>query len=173
MNLILYFLGLICLSFSQNYQEEITAKLNLKFPDAHITSKTFTIEPTLKKLAEQAVRQRFFKPTLYTWKIETDQQTYFAILDNVPSKIQMITFLMIFDSQKQITQVEIIKYREAYGGEISQESFLKQFEQKDPKSSFKIGSEIKNISGATISVNSLNSGVKKLTFLFTEIMEQF
>ena len=64
---------------------------------------------------------------------------------------------------------EIVKYREPYGGQISNKKWLDQFNGKDNSSSYKIGDEISTISGATISVNSITKGIRKLTILISLI----
>lgn len=154
------------LGFSQTFQELTEAKLRELLPQAELSFRKVAIPKQLKTKIEKTARQRFFRPSLYTWKVTlADSSEYFAVLDNVIGKVQPITFLTVFSSDLKVQFVEVMKYREAYGGEVRRQSFLVQFKEKDNRSSFAKGEEIKNISGATISVNSLSRGVKKLTRL--------
>ncbi len=72
----------------------------------------------------------------------------------------------------KILNIEIIKYRESYGGAIQERNWLNQFRGKGIDSQFKIGKEISSISGATISVNSVTTGIKKLSMLYSFIIHK-
>lgn len=82
-----------------------------------------------------------------------------------------ITFLVILHNSGKINAVRIIKYREAYGGSISNTGWLNQFTGKNAKSGYEAGKDIDAISGATISVNALAKGIKKLVLLFPYIQK--
>jgi Na+-transporting NADH:ubiquinone oxidoreductase subunit NqrC len=58
--------------------------------------------------------------------------------------------------------VEILQYRESYGGEVREPSWLGQFIGKTAASPLKVGSDIRNISGATLSSLHLTEGVKRI-----------
>ena len=131
-----------------------------------------SLEVSEKKKIENIVYQRFFKDFVYVWKItESDSLKGYAVLDNVYGKSMPITFLVILNNAGKIIETRIIKYREAYGGSISNLSWLKQFTGKNANSSFKTGKDIDAISGATISVNALTRGIKKLVLLFPYIQK--
>jgi Na+-translocating ferredoxin:NAD+ oxidoreductase RnfG subunit len=122
---------------------------------------------------EKEVRQKFFGDFLYTWKIQKDDTLLgIAVLDNVYGKSMPITFLTIFDAEGNIRSAHIIKYRESIGGEVGNEIWLSQFKGKNAQNSFKVGQEVDAISGATISVNSVSRGLKKLTLLFPFIQKK-
>ena len=84
-----------------------------------------------------------------------------------------LTFLTIFDNSGSIFNVSIIKYREAYGGEIRNKNWLKQFSEYTDISNYKLGNGIHAISGATISVQSISKGIHKLTLIINDVMESF
>ena len=52
----------------------------------------------------------------------------------------------------RVHRVDILQYRESYGGEIRSPSWLAQFVGKSSASPLKVGSDIRNISGATLVV---------------------
>ena len=95
----------------------------------------------------------------------------YGILDNVKGKSLPITFLTVFNDSSQVYHSEIIKYREAYGGEVGSRSWLNQFNLYTDKSKYKVGDDISGITGATISVHSISKGIRKLSYLINEIIE--
>ena len=101
--------------------------------------------------------------------MESDSLRAIGLMDNVLGKSLPITFLVTFDLEGTIITSSIVKYREPYGGGVSTSSWIKQFDGKNLNSSFDVGTDIQGISGATISVNSVSKGIKKLTILFNEI----
>lgn len=84
----------------------------------------------------------------------------YAIAANVKGKDQPITFCVVVDERLRIADMDILTYREPYGGEVRQASWLKQFFGKSPDDPIRAGREIRNITGATISVRSVTQGVK-------------
>jgi Na+-translocating ferredoxin:NAD+ oxidoreductase RnfG subunit len=138
-----------------------------------ISHKIYKISKESKK-SQNIVKQKFFRNELNVWKIQMSDSTYnYAILDNVKGKSMPITFLTIFNSNKQLTNATIIKYREAYGGEVGSKSWLKQFINYSDTSNYKIGNGISGISGATISVNSISKGIHKLSLIIGDIIKDF
>jgi Na+-translocating ferredoxin:NAD+ oxidoreductase RnfG subunit len=89
----------------------------------------------------------------------------YAIIDEVRGKDQPITYCVVVDELLAVKQVAILAYREPYGGEVQNESWLNQFSGKRPGDKLRPGKEIKNITGATISARAITLGVKKLLTL--------
>ena len=139
--------------------------------DINFEFKKFEISAELKKNIESKCKQIFFQDDVIYWEIEDDEKLkYIAIIDNVYGKTLPITFLVIFNLDGSIHNSTIVKYREEHGGAVSSENWLSQFNGKNKTNSFDVGEEIQAISGATISVNSVSRGIKKLTILFSEIL---
>jgi hypothetical protein len=61
-----------------------------------------------------------------------------------------------------VHRVDILAYRESYGGEVRSPSWLAQFVGKTAGSPVKVGSDIRNISGATLSSIHVTEGVKRI-----------
>jgi Na+-translocating ferredoxin:NAD+ oxidoreductase RnfG subunit len=93
----------------------------------------------------------------------------YAIIDNVPGKDQPITYLVQFTPDLEIRDIAILAYRESYGGEIRNTSWLEQFRQKKPGDTLRPGKEIRNITGATISSRSVTQGVGRILALLKMI----
>ena len=124
------------------------------------------------KKSQNIVKQKFFRDELNIWKIQINDSTYnYAILDNVKGKSMPITFLTIFNENEELINTAIIKYREAYGGEVKSKSWLNQFINYSDTSDYKIGNGISGISGATISVHSVSKGIHKLSLIIKDIIE--
>jgi Na+-transporting NADH:ubiquinone oxidoreductase subunit NqrC len=58
--------------------------------------------------------------------------------------------------------IEILEYRETYGGEIRNPNWRRQFVGKRPGSQLQLDKDIKNISGATLSSRHVTDGVRRL-----------
>ena len=172
----IYFIVLMLFFFiDELYPQEIKEEAEKIIRDAFkkevdISMEKYEIDKDLKAQTEYLVKQKFFGSHIYLFKIFSgDNLIAVALLDNVYGKSQPITFIVLFDLQGGIIISDIVKYREAYGGAVSSEKWNEQFKGKNSESSFKVGEDIDSISGATISVNSVTLGIKKLAILFNEI----
>jgi hypothetical protein len=85
----------------------------------------------------------------------------FAQVRNVKGKDQQITFLVAIDPANRLKDIDVLVYREPYGGEVAYEPWRKQFRGKTTTAPLVVGKDIKNISGATISSHSVTLGVRK------------
>jgi len=86
----------------------------------------------------------------------------FAAVGNVVGKDQPITFLVAIDPADRLKDVDILVYREPYGGEVAYEPWRRQFRGKSAGDSLRVGKEIRSISGATISVHAVTLGVRRM-----------
>ena len=86
----------------------------------------------------------------------------FAAIGNVLGKDQPITFLVAIDPMDRLKDVDILVYREPYGGEVAYEPWRRQFRGKTASDSLRVGKEIRSISGATISVHAVTLGVRRM-----------
>lgn len=134
------------------------------FPDASLNFESQVLQQVPKRKAEQAANQRFNLEKLFLWDIKQNGETVaYAVMDNVIGKVQPITYLVVYSVDLTIIYVQVLRYREQIGGAIQNQRWLKQFEGSNPASSFERGKDIDGITGATISVNSLTSGIKRMS----------
>jgi Na+-translocating ferredoxin:NAD+ oxidoreductase RnfG subunit len=89
----------------------------------------------------------------------------YAVVDDVRGKDQLITYLVTVTPELVIKDVEILIYRESYGGEVRNSSWLRQFFNKRPGDELRPGREIRSITGATISSRAVTLGVKRVLSL--------
>ena len=84
----------------------------------------------------------------------------FAVVRDVKGKDQPITFLVATDTADRLRDVDILVYREPYGGEVAYDAWRRQFRGKSRDDALQVGRDIRTISGATISVNAVTLGVR-------------
>jgi hypothetical protein len=97
------------------------------------------------------------------WRAEAGGRVVgFFIFDRVIGKHLYIDYSVALDPSGRIRQIDILQYRESYGGEIRGPSWLAQFVGKTNSSSLQVGVDIRNISGATLSCHHVTEGVKRI-----------
>jgi hypothetical protein len=84
------------------------------------------------------------------------------VVDHVIGKHLYIDYAVALEPGGRIHRVDILAYRESYGGEVRGASWLAQFVGKTSGSALKVGSDIRNISGATLSSMHVAEGVKRI-----------
>ena len=170
--MVIIFLPLLFSTLISGIIDEVESKLIAKYNNAtNIEYNIYDIPQGIKKEIQYSVRQKFFRDKIHFWKINIEKDiVYTAILDNTIGKSMPITFLVIISNEGNILDTEIIKYREPYGGEISNKKWTSQFIGKNIKSNFIIGKDIQGITGATISVHSVNKGVQKLIKIYPSLI---
>ena len=92
-----------------------------------------------------------------------DKNEGYLYLAQTPSRSDKIDYMVVFKPDLTIMTVQVLAYREGYGGEVGSNRWLKQFIGKSQEEEMKFGHDIQNISGATISARSMTNGVVNLT----------
>ena len=93
--------------------------------------------------------------------VRADSLLGFARVLDVRGKDQFISVLVATDTALVLRDIDILVYREPYGGEVAYDSWRRQFRGRGPDDSLTVGREIRGISGATISVNAVTLGVRR------------
>jgi len=121
-----------------------------------------------RKRITDSTKSYFLADSLAVYQCRKGREAVgFGIVDDVKGKMQNITYLVAFTPDGTVKDVDVLIYRESYGGEIRYESFRKQFRQKSGADKLRVGRDIKNISGATISAHAITDGVRKLLAAFS------
>ena len=84
------------------------------------------------------------------------------IIDHVIGKHLYIDYAVTLDASGHVLRVDILQYREAYGGAVQDRSWLNQFVGKSKGSALEVGTDIRNISGGTLSAHHVTEGVKRI-----------
>src|SRR5436190_16837937 len=135
---------------------------------AIFAGKSFTAAPVKltsvqRKAIEQASGVRVLHDEQQVWRVSGGG---WFIVDEVVGKHEFITYAAGLNTNGSVKQIEIMDYRETYGGQIRDEKWRAQFVGKNSKSTLKLDSDIKNISGATLSCRHITDGVKRLLALY-------
>jgi hypothetical protein len=88
------------------------------------------------------------------------------VFDRVIGKHLFIDYTVALGPGGQVHRVDILQYRESYGGEVRQASWLAQFVGKTGASPLEVDRDIRNISGATLSSHHVTEGVTKILGLY-------
>jgi Na+-translocating ferredoxin:NAD+ oxidoreductase RnfG subunit len=97
------------------------------------------------------------------WKAEAGGRLIgLIVFDHVIGKHLYIDYTVALDPGGRIVRVDILQYRESYGGEVRQASWLAQFVGKTGASPLTVNQDIRNIAGATLSSHHVTEGVKRI-----------
>ncbi len=100
------------------------------------------------------------------WRARQGQKLLgWLVADAVIGKHLLIDYTVALSPAGKVTGVEILEYRENYGGEIRREAWRRQFTGKGPASALQLDADIRNITGATLSCRHVTEGVKKAVAL--------
>lgn len=145
----------------QTYYTEDQA-LRLAFPDADAIDKVVTRTTPEQQERIKALGQKT-AARVYTYHVGKRQGRVlgYAVIDDARGQYQPITYMLAVTPECAVSLVEILVYRESHGGEVRQPKFRAQFKGKTAADPVRLRSDIKNISGATISCRSIADGVRK------------
>ncbi len=129
------------------------------FPGRHLAVMPVALTDAQRRAIAQAsgVPVRVREPKV--WRV--DGGGWF-IVDEVLGKHEFITYAIGLEPDGAVRQIEIMDYRETYGGEIRDAAWRRQFVGKTGRSTLKLDADITNISGATLSCRHITDGVKRI-----------
>jgi len=133
------------------------------FPEAQ----SFEVrEFTLAEPARQSLQARLGLPVRSRWVLRLarrgDELLGAAVVDDVIGKFDRITFAAGAGTDGALRQVEILAYRESHGQEVRLKKWREQFAGKADGSPLRVGDDIANISGATLSCQHVTDGVRRI-----------
>jgi len=129
------------------------------FPGKSFTAAPVKLTSVQRKAVEQASGVRVLHDEQRVWRVSGGG---WFIVDEVVGKHEFITYAAGLTPDGSVKQIEIMDYRETYGDQIRDQKWRAQFVGKTSKSTLKLDSDIKNISGATLSCRHITDGVKRL-----------
>jgi len=97
---------------------------------------------------------------IFTAKQKAMLLGYGVIVEEI-GKHQPITFIVGVRPDGKVAEVAIMAYREPYGGEVRYPRFLVQYTGKTLRDPLLPYRDIHNITGATLSCQSIGQGVRK------------
>lgn len=139
------------------------------FPGAAFTPEMHTLtEEQAKAISHTSgvdVRSRQIK----AWRVSTGG---WFIVDEVVGKHEYIPFALALDNKGAVKGVEILEYREAYGDQIRNPEWRKQFVGKTAATKLQLDKNIRNVSGATLSCKHITDGVERLLVTYDLVLKQ-
>lgn len=122
---------------------------------------TAALSQRLKKLAAPA-KPTIWEPFYITFVARKQEQLIgYAVICEEIGKHRPITFIVAVTPEGKVKDVAILMYREPQGNEVRHKSFLAQFAGKSLENPIMQHQDVRNVSGATLSVRALARGVRK------------
>jgi hypothetical protein len=128
-------------------------------PGEQLEPVTITLTDVERRAIEHAASVRVRQPTLRAWRIASGG---WFLVDDVLGKHEYITYAVRLAAGGAVQQVEILTYRETYGGQIRDAAWRAQFTGRTSRSPLRLDQDIRNISGATLSCRNVTDGIKRL-----------
>jgi Na+-translocating ferredoxin:NAD+ oxidoreductase RnfG subunit len=129
------------------------------FPHQKLTPAFRQLQPTEIAAIKRASGGAPLSKQLQAWRV---QDGGWFIVDRVVGKHEFITYAVALTRDGAVRNVEILEYRETYGGEVRSPAWRQQFVGKRFGTGVQLGKDIKNISGATLSSRHVTDGVRRL-----------
>lgn len=146
----------------------------LTFPDSDsIRLEVITLNENQKRLIEEQIGWQFPESTFDCYIGETNGKIDgWAFVQHTIGKHKPMTYMVGVDPDGEITNVEVLVYRESRGSEVGKKRFNYQYQGKTIDDPIRINRDVINISGATMSVRSMSAGVKRALVLAHELYLQ-
>jgi Na+-translocating ferredoxin:NAD+ oxidoreductase RnfG subunit len=93
----------------------------------------------------------------------------FVYLDEVIGKHEFITYTVGVASDGSVRGVEILDYRETWGGAIREAAWRAQFRGRSLANPLRLGQDVQNVSGATLSCRNVTDGVRRILATHAEL----
>jgi hypothetical protein len=144
--------------------------VKIMFPKSERIRKTvIRLSQEKKDAIEHRIGWKFPEESFEVHIGETgDKIDGYAMVHNTIGKHKHMTYMVGVDTKGVCTDVELLVFREAKGSDVGRKRFNAQYEGKTASDPIRINKDIINISGATMSVRSINAGVKRVLVLVDE-----
>ncbi len=139
------------------------------FPGKKLTSAAVELTKEQRKAIEKAGGIRVRNPDLKVWKVEGGGWFF---LDEVIGKHEFITYAVGVTQDGAVKQIEVMDYRETYGGQVRDAKWRAQFTGKKHGAKLKLDDDIRNISGATLSSRHIADGVRRLLATYELVLKK-
>ena len=141
----------------------IQAAQQAMFPGARFVAHDLAFTPDQRKAIARGSGVGSFDKVQRVWDVRSGNgRAGWFIVDRVLGKHEMITYAVGLSPDGTVKRVEILEYRETYGGEVRNPNWRQQFVGKRSGSQLQLGKDIRNISGATLSSRHVTDGIRRL-----------
>jgi len=126
-----------------------------------------TLTPNQIERIERQSGVRVRSPQQRVWQARAGGKLLgWLIVDQVIGKHELITYAVGINPDGSMRQFQVIEYREAYGSQVRYLEWRDQFVGKTSADPLELGSDIVNISGATMSCQHMTEGIKRLLVFY-------
>ncbi|HEX7878640.1 MAG TPA: FMN-binding protein [Candidatus Eisenbacteria bacterium] len=134
------------------------------FPTAdRFDAETKILAADQRAALEKALGGRVADDTVHVHRAWRDSSLVgYGVVSEEIGKYRPITFLVGTTPDLVVARVTVLVYRESHGADVRRTRFLNQYRGKEWDDPIRLNKDIINISGATLSVRSLNFGVRKV-----------
>lgn len=134
------------------------------FPQATgFTDSSLRFSKAQRKAIKREAKTRQRSDTQQVWRAMKDGQLLgWVFLDDVIGKHEFITYALAVSPEGTVQGLEVVSYRETHGDEVRAADWRGQFTNRSLADKLKLGKDIDNISGATLSCRNLTDGVRRL-----------
>ena len=141
----------------------IQAAQQAMFPGARFVAHDLAFTTDQRKAIARGSGVGSFDKVQRVWDVRSGNgRAGWFIVDRVLGKHEMITYAVALSPDGTVKRVEILEYRETYGGEVRNPNWRQQFVGKRFGSQLQLGKDIRNISGATLSSRHVTDGIRRL-----------
>ena len=153
---------------AQSVPEKAEAAMHRVFGvDATVRTYSLVIEPADSEAVYDATGASVSGRVIIREAFDHDNHVLgYGIVDDVRGKEQPITYIAMMRPDNTLAEIEVLVYRESYGGEVQYSQFRDQFKGKGDTRQVRVGHGIQSIAGATISSNAITKGAQKILVLF-------
>lgn len=126
------------------------------------------LSPAQRRVIEQSAGVRVRNRDFTAWRVSDGG---WFLVDQVIGKHEFITYAVAISREGRVAGLEIMDYRETYGGEVRNEKWRAQFTDKTAAGPLRLERDIKNITGATLSCRNITDGVRRLLTLHELVLK--
>ncbi|HUK02848.1 MAG TPA: FMN-binding protein [Steroidobacteraceae bacterium] len=109
--------------------------------------------------------------SLRVWRaFKGEQPLGHVFVDEVIGRQDFITYALAIDANGRLSELEVLSYRESHGGEIRNAAWRRQFSGRADEGSLRVGTDIKNIAGATLSCEHVTQGARWVLALWQVVL---
>ena len=147
--------------------------LNIAIPDAQsIQVEEIQLTPEQQKRVQDKVDEPIETDTfIFHVGKHNGQVDGYAYITDKKGRHRPITFIVGLKADCTVQDVAIMIYREPRGYEVKEKRFLRQYRRKSIDDPIEVHRDIKNISGATISAESVSAGVREAVAICEEVFK--
>lgn len=150
-------------------EKEVQALL---FPDGKVVSQPLIVDKSLLKEIKKQTSMRLRPEKLSAWKVlQHGEPAGWLFVTDVLGKHEDIRFAVAISPTGSVKGVEVMEYRETHGGEVREKSWQSQFDGKKLGDGMRLGRDIDNISGATLSCRHLTDAIHALLIVHNRLLK--